>query len=60
MVTTSENLPSPFFAKEGNYPFLWQREVRRDFINFPIIYKLINMQLPGIRTVEGELKNEDT
>jgi hypothetical protein len=49
----------PLFAKEGNCLSLWQREVRRDFINFPIIYGLINMQLPGIRTVEGELKNED-
>jgi len=28
-----ENLPSPLFAKEGNYSSLWKREVRRDFIN---------------------------
>jgi hypothetical protein len=31
MATHLENLPSPLFAKEGNYPSLWQREVRRDF-----------------------------
>jgi hypothetical protein len=29
----SENLPSPLFAKEGYKTSLWQREVRRDFIN---------------------------
>jgi hypothetical protein len=28
-----ENLPSPLFAKEGNYSSLRQREVRRDFID---------------------------
>jgi hypothetical protein len=27
-----KNLPSPLFAKEGDDPSLWQREVRRDFI----------------------------
>jgi len=27
------NLPSPLFAKEGNYASLWKREVRRDFVN---------------------------
>jgi hypothetical protein len=27
-----ENLPSPLFAKEGDNPSLWKREVRRDFI----------------------------
>jgi hypothetical protein len=27
-----ENLPSPLFAKEGDYSSLWQREVRRDFM----------------------------
>jgi hypothetical protein len=32
MVTYFENLLSPLFAKEGNYPSLWKREVRRDFI----------------------------
>jgi len=31
MVIHLENLPSPLFAKEGNYPSLWQREARRDF-----------------------------
>ena len=31
MATHSENLPSPLFVKEGNYPSLGQREVRRDF-----------------------------
>jgi len=29
----SENLPTPLFAKEGYKSSLWQREVRRDFIN---------------------------
>jgi hypothetical protein len=29
----SENLPLPLFAKEGYKSSLWQREVRRDFIN---------------------------
>lgn len=29
-----ENLPPPLFAKEGCYPSLWQREDRRDFMNF--------------------------
>ena len=32
MTTYLENLPYPLFAKEGNYPSLWQREVRRDFL----------------------------
>jgi len=27
-----ENLPSPLFAKEGDLTSLWEREVRRDFI----------------------------
>jgi hypothetical protein len=31
MVTHLENLLSPLFTKEGDYPSLWQREVRRDF-----------------------------
>jgi len=29
----SGNLPLPLFAKEGYKTSLWQREVRRDFIN---------------------------
>jgi hypothetical protein len=44
----SENLPLPLFTKEGNTPLnplliegnfssLWQREVRRDFINNVVI-----------------------
>jgi hypothetical protein len=32
-VHKSENLPLPLFAKEGDKTSLWQREVRRDFIN---------------------------
>jgi hypothetical protein len=28
-----KNLPLPLFAKEGCISSLWQREVRRDFIN---------------------------
>ena len=32
MVTHLENLPSPLFAKEGNYSSLWKREAGRDFI----------------------------
>ena len=31
-MTPQKNLPSPLFAKEGQFPSLWQREVRRDFI----------------------------
>jgi hypothetical protein len=27
-----KNLPLPLFSKEGHITFLWQREVRRDFI----------------------------
>jgi len=27
-----KNLPSPLFAKEGLYPSLWKREVRRDLM----------------------------
>jgi hypothetical protein len=27
-----KNLPLPLFSKEGYITFLWQREVRRDFI----------------------------
>jgi hypothetical protein len=33
----TENLPSPLFAKEGNYSSLRQREVRRDFIDQCVI-----------------------
>ena len=29
----SKNLPAPLFAKEGDHPSLWKREVRRDFLN---------------------------
>jgi hypothetical protein len=32
-----ENLPLPLFAKEGDKSSLWQREVRRDFINNVVI-----------------------
>jgi hypothetical protein len=38
----NENLPSPLFAKEGKFPSLRQREVRRDFIiNVFIIFSLL-------------------
>jgi hypothetical protein len=33
----SENLPLPDCAKEGYESSLWQREVRRDFINNVVI-----------------------
>ena len=33
----SENLPFPLFAKEGYKSSIWQREVRRDFINNVVI-----------------------
>jgi len=33
----SENLPLPLFTKEGYKSSLWQREVRRDFINNNVV-----------------------
>ena len=45
----SENLPFPLFAKEGFKSSLWQREVRRDFINnVVIIMRLLITFLFGI------------
>jgi hypothetical protein len=29
--TLIRNLPYSLFSKEGDYPSLWEREVRRDF-----------------------------
>ncbi len=33
IIKPSKNLPLPLFAKEGDDPSLWQREVGRDFLN---------------------------
>jgi hypothetical protein len=33
-----KNLPFPLFAKEGYIASLWQREVRRDFLNNVVIF----------------------
>jgi hypothetical protein len=47
----SENLPLPLFAKEGYKSSLWQREVRRDFIdNVVIIMRLLINSPDGILT----------
>jgi len=34
-------LPSPLFAKEGDIASLWQREVRRDFLNNVVTHSLL-------------------
>ena len=37
-----QNLPLPLFAKEGYFPSLWKREVRRDFIKQCHYYETVN------------------
>jgi hypothetical protein len=44
-----KNLPPPLFAKEGDNPSLWQKEVRRDFIiNVFMLMTLLLSQGYGI------------
>ena len=51
--TKSENLPLPLFAKEGYKSSLWQREVRRDFIN-----NVVNIMRPLIRVFPAPQSHE--
>jgi hypothetical protein len=46
----SENLPLPLFAKEGFKPSLWQREVRRDFINIVFILMTLLVSEKPVKT----------
>jgi general secretion pathway protein I len=40
-----ENLPLPLFTKEGDKSSLWQREVRRDFINNVVIMRPLKRRM---------------
>jgi hypothetical protein len=41
----NKNLPFPLFAKEGNIASLWQREVRRDFINNATLVMVLSVKI---------------